>query len=66
MVKRRDGRIVRVLLLALPGEIARPSPRSTVLQDLPMTYAHRENPLEWRCRQPYRVNAILEAAFGYA
>ncbi len=67
-LKRRltDGKVTRVMLLALPGEIAHQSPRSTVFQDLPMTYAHRDNPLEWRCRRPYQVNSILEAAFGYA
>ncbi len=64
--KRRmiDGKVTRVMLLALPGEMAHNSPRSTVVQDLPMTYAHRDNPKEWLCRRPLRIADRLAAVFA--
>lgn len=38
-----DGKVIRVLLLAVPGEIARRSSQSTVAHVLPLTHTHRSS-----------------------
>lgn len=53
-MRAKDNAIRKIFLLALPDELAHSSPRSTVVQDLPMTYAHRDNPREWLCRRTFR------------
>ena len=43
--RKRDGKVIRVTLLAVPGEIARRSPTSTVFipDGLATTWCHRES-----------------------
>jgi hypothetical protein len=48
--RKPDGPVVRVMLLAMPGEIAHRSPQSTVVEIAPQTWCHRTSLYLFRSR----------------